>query len=251
MAESTRRRWAGWWLAALAILFVVAALGALLRPVGGRRLATAPAVSAPKVKVAVGDRLLQEQATIFDPTPLFLPTKWNASQRPLPAAVQRQPGQVFKPYRAKLIYGEAGPALTKIADDLQPKTPLDLLRQPSRDPFLGFDRQDVPLKPLPSRLGMVEVRRIDGGEIQVPGADPVKVLMRPLEENVTLPAGRLDWRPPVFLVDVTVGGLLGRPVIVSSSDIEEVDSFLREYISKTLRLGELLPPGIYQVVVGP
>jgi hypothetical protein len=44
---------------------------------------------------------------------------------------------------------------------------------------------------------------------------------------------------------------LGRPVDTASSDIEEVDAFFRDYLVKTLHLGERLAPGMYRVVVGP
>ena len=45
--------------------------------------------------------------------------------------------------------------------------------------------------------------------------------------------------------------MLGRPVETVSSDLEDVDVFFRDYLAKTLHLGERLPPGNYRVVVGP
>lgn len=247
--DPIRRQSAGRWVVALTVVFSIAALASLFRPVGrnGAQGQPPPSSSVPKIDVrrldeGAGDKLLHEQANIFDPTPLFLPTKWNASQRPLPAAVEPQPGQVFSPFVAKLVYGTEALALPVETVRTMPRSPLDLLQEPSRDPFIGFDRQDVPLTPLPPRFGVVEVQRMDGG-------DRARVFR--LDRAVALPVGRLDWQPAEFVVKVTAAGLLGRPVNTASSDVEEVDSFLRDYLSKTLHLGERLEPGTYHVVVGP
>lgn len=247
MPDPIRRPGAGRWVVALTVIFAVAAMAALFRPLGRNRVHARPTVPMPKVDVArldegAGDKLLREQANIFDPTPLFLPTKWNTSQRPLPAAVGPQPGQVFSPFGAQLVYGKEELALPIEASRALPKSPLDLLNEPSRDPFVGFDRQDLALAPLPARFGVVEVRRMDSVEA---------ALEFPLDRAVILPAGRLDWQPAEYVITVTVGGLLGRPANTASSDVEEVDVFLRDYLSKNLHLGERLAPGIYRVVVGP
>jgi hypothetical protein len=199
-------------------------------------------VNVARLDEGIGGRLLREQATIFDPTPLFLPTQWNAGQRPLPSTLQRQPEQVFADFLPQTVFNEAELSLPVSTTQALPKGPLDLLQQPSRDPFVGFDRQDAPLTPLPARLGFVEVQKVGDGS---------PVLRCRLERPVVLPAGRLDWRPAEFLVTVTVAGLLGRPVNTVSSEVEEVDLFLRDYLSEVLHLGERLDPGTYRVVVGP
>ena len=251
MPTPTKRRWAGWWVAGLTVVFALMALVVLFRPLGKNENTTRPA-AAPKINVArleegQGDRRLREQATLFDPTPLFLPTEWNTNQRPLPAAVQRQPGQIFRPFDPNLQYGAAELALPVAAAQLLPKSPVELLKDPTHDPFLAFDREDVPLTPLSPRPGLVEVRKVATGEM---------VFVRNLETDAMLPAGRTDWQPTEFLVAVTAAGLLGRPVQgrpvdTANSDIEEVDAFFRDYLVKTLHLGERLPPGMYRVVVGP
>jgi hypothetical protein len=251
MPTPTKRRRAGWWVAGLTVVFALMALVVLFRPLGKNEKAARP-VATPRVNVArleegLGDRRLREQATLFDPTPLFLPTEWNTNQRPLPAAVQRQPGQIFRPFDPQPWYGAAELTLPVGAAQLLPKGPVELLKDPTHDPFLAFDREDVPLTPLSPRPGLVEVRKVATGEM---------VFVRHLEADVMLPAGRADWQPTEFLVAVTAAGLLGRPVQgrpvdTANSDIEEVDAFFRDYLVKTLHLGERLPPGMYRVVVGP
>ena len=253
MTKPTRRRGAGWGVAGLTVVFVVAAAAVLFRPLG-RNPAVSNPPPPPKVNVAQlptsdelknerpAETLLREQATLLDPTPLFLPTDWNASQQPLPTEVRRQPEQVFGNFPWVPFFDESTLKLPAGPVQPLPQGPQDLLKQAPRDPFVGFDRRDEPLAPLPARLGYVEVSRVSDGQIE---------LAQKLERAVVLPAGRLDWQPAEFLVDVTPTGLLGRPAITASSDIEEVDLFLRDYLTEVLHLGERLSPGVYRVVVGP
>jgi hypothetical protein len=240
---STRRRRAGWWVAGFAALLALLSLVVLLRPLPGGRnpptLAAGPRVSIVRPE---SDGGLGDEATFFDPTPLFLPTEWNTNQGPLPTAVQRQPGQVFADFDAKLTYGRAELVLPIAPPERTPRDPVDLLKTPSRDPFLGFGRADVPLTPLVSRAAVLEIREVGTGKL---------VPVPKITSEVALPASQLEWQPAEFLVCVTAEGLLGRPVETVSSDVEDVDAFFRDYLANTLRLGERLPPGMYRVVVGP
>ena len=98
MSTASKRRWAGWWVAGLTVVFALLGLAVLFRPLADTGV-PAPPAAAPRVSVVPlrgrGFSLVRDQATFFDPTPLFLPTELNTNQGPLPAAVQRQPGQVF------------------------------------------------------------------------------------------------------------------------------------------------------------
>jgi hypothetical protein len=243
---TTRRRRAGWWVAGIAALLALLSLAVLLRPLPGGRsqppVAAGPRVSIEPLDGPEGDGGLGDEARFFDPTPLFLPTERNTNQGPLPTAVQRQPGQVFADFDAKLTYGRAELVLPIAPPERTPRDPVDLLKTPSRDPFLGFGRADVPLTPLVSRAAVLEIREVGTGRlVQVPN----------LSGDVALPASQLEWQPAEFLVCVTSEGLLGRPVETVSSDVEDVDAFFRDYLANTLRLGERLSPGMYHVVVGP
>jgi len=243
---TTRRRRAGWWVAGSAALLALLSLVVLMRPLPGDRSQLPPAAG-PRVSIEPlggpkGNALLREEATFFDPTPLFLPTEWNTNQGPLPAAVQRQPGQVFPDFDAKLTYSRAELVLPIESAESPPQRPVDLLKEQSRDPFPGFGRVDVPLAPLTSRAAMVEVREVGTGNV---------VLNRVLGGEAAIPVGGPDWQPAEFLISVTAEGLLGRPMETASSDSEDVDLFFRDYLERTLRLGERLAPGVYCVVVGP
>ncbi len=227
---------------------IVAAAAALLlfrplRPVPApARPAAVPRVVVERLDGQAANAVLRERATLYDPTPLFLPTELNTNQRELPATVQHQPGQVFRPFPASFVFREAelslpvGPAPEVLGG------PRDLLRGPSHDPFLGFDRQDRALPPLDSRRGYVEVRAAGTGEI---------VLARSLDGSLVLPGTQREWQPVEFFIAVTPAGLLGGPPVPGGPEAEEVEAFFRDYLAKSLHLGGRLAPGIYRVVVGP
>ena len=208
----------------------------------------APAVPAaptpPFLRMAGGgnnqtDKILRERADLLDPTPLFFPTEWNYGQQPLPERVRRQPGQVFGLFdpkwnfpeqELKLTVGESGPALEK---------PADVLTQGNESPFAGFGRVDVPRQPLPERSGFVEVRGLRGG----------KVVIEQSLVGISVP--RPDFSPVEYIVVVSPAGVVGEPMVATGSGSDEVDSFFRNYLVKTFRLGERLNPGSYRVFIGP
>jgi hypothetical protein len=98
------------------------------------------------------------------------------------------------------------------------------------------------LTPLRPRTAILEISEVGTGRVvQVPN----------IGSGIVLPAGQTEWQPAEFLVCVTTEGLLGRPVETVSSDVEDVDAFFRDYLEKTLHLGERLTPGMYRVVIGP
>ena len=253
MSTPTERRWVAGGVTALIAVFLIAGAAVLLRPVGDADHAAAKRPGGPRVELARLDegragRLLREQATIFDPTPLFLPTRWNAGQQPLPGNVVHQPWQVFSAFKPKLEFGDEDLKLPIHSTLVVPRGPLDLLKQPSREPFLGFDRRDEKLVPLAPRYGLAQVWRTSDGKLE---------LSQAIDEPVVTSDGPNYWRPAQFLVVVTVTGLLGRPVRLDSegsgsgADAEEVDSFLRDYLVNHLHLGARLEPGVYRVVMGP
>jgi len=233
-------------VAGLTVLTVVLSCVALFRPLADQaspaRQPVRPRISITPLGGKEGNSLLHDQATLFDPTPLFLPTELNTNQGPLPAEILRQPGQVFTDFEAQLTYSRPELELPGESAASTPQRPVDLLKAPSNDPFLGFGRVDGLGTPLNSRTGVVEVREVGTGNL---------VLKQVLGSEVTIPAGGPDWQPAEFLVAVTAEGFLGRPMETASSDLEDVDVFFRDYLAKTLRLGERLGPGMYCVLVGP
>ncbi len=233
-------------MAGLTVLSALLGFVVLFRPLGGRvflgNQSVPPHVTVRPLDGEAGNSLLRDQATFFDPTPLFLPTRENTDQEPLPEPVQRQPGQVFPDFDAKLTYSRPELLLPIETGESTPQRPVDLLQAPSHDPFLGFGRVDTPLSPLDVRTAVVEVREVGTGNL---------VLKRVLGGEVEIPAGEPGWQPAEFMISVTAEGLLGKPMEVASSNVEDVDLFFRDYLVGSLRLGERLAPGMYRVVVGP
>jgi hypothetical protein len=186
------------------------------------------------------DRFLEEKADYFDPTPLFLPTARNYGQGALPATVVRQPGQVFGdfepvlnmvPETALQNFGEEGGRATV---NLQ-----EILVRGNNAPFAGFGQVDAVLSLLPERKGHIEIKALQTGRLNISEA----------LSGDGLPEE--DFRPVEFLVAVSPAGLIGDPVMIAGSGTDEVDAGVKEYLTKTYRLGARLAPGEYMVSIGP
>ena len=187
-----------------------------------------------------GDTVLKEEATLLDPTPLFLPTEWNVGQNALPINLIRGSGQVFQDYAPKLIYGEADLQLTFPAVLQVPAKPVDALAvlEPEQ-PFAGLGRTDRPVFALTGRGALVEIAAAGSG----------RRVFTQIVAEADIPAG--NWRPLEFLVAVDAAGLVGPPAIMTRSGSETVDDYFQNLLAKTLRVGDRLAPGAYRICIGP
>lgn len=187
---------------------------------------------------AAGDRVLQERSEFFDPTPLFLPTARNAGQGGLPAKLVAQPGQVFLDFPPKPGIGQA--TLPPYGTDVvsAPEGLADVMARANEAPFAGLGEIGQSTKRVVVRAAFIEIKSMQGNVI--------------LTSAVTAAAvPRTDFAPMEFLANLGSAGLVGDPLLVSGSGVEEVDNFFRDYLTKTFRLGEKLAPGAYRVVIGP
>lgn len=208
-------------------------------PRGIDQAATKPFVTLGGDAAGTKDKVLLERAEFFDPTPLFIPTNRNYGQGPLPAAVIKQPGQVFSDFDPKLTITETGLASYGADTDTIPQTLPEALARGNEAPLAGFGEVDqVRLSP-PQRAGYLEVKALHDGSLALSAT-----LL-----GLNLP--RADFAPVEFLIAVGSGGLIGVPVLTVGTGIDEVDVALREYLVKTYHLGERLAPGRYLVSVGP
>ncbi len=200
----------------------------------------APKVGLTRLDGAGSDTVLQEEATFYDPTPLFLPTEWNVSQNALPINLIRGSGQIFQDYAPKLTFGETDLALSFPAPVLVPAKPAAALAILEPDqPFSGMGRTDFKVAELTPRGAVVEITAAKDGQ-----------RMPALSINAAgIPAG--SWRPLEFLIEVNAVGLVGPPVLTAQSGVEEVDGYFQNLLAKTLRLGERLAPGAYRICIGP
>jgi hypothetical protein len=183
---------------------------------------------------------VQEHVSFYDPTPLFLPTEWNARPEALAGITEREPGDEAR-YGAQLVYGMNAIKLAFPSRVAVPEKPVDALKIWGSDaPFLGMGEKDVVLTPRPRRGALVEVVTADTGR---------QVLSQVLAD--VRPPGNGDWPPLEFLIAIEPGGLLGLPTVIPGSTSAEVTAYFQNYLAKVLRVGERLPPGFYRIKVGP
>jgi hypothetical protein len=188
--------------------------------------------------VKEGDRTVADESVLLDPTPLFLPTKWNATPREVRAP---EMGGRFQAFDKRIFTFQDNELKLKLPLPVEvPKSPMEAVADDVRSAALsGFGRTDRPLIPVEARGAFLEV---------VASATGRKVLTQPLA--VTAP-GKGNWRPMELMANVSAAGLVGPPVVTSSSGVEEVDAFFTNYLARTLRIGERLGPGFYRISIGP
>lgn len=229
------------WLLALAGALVV-----LLGVVGLFRFPASsglgpPAFSGAKMEMSSrGGARVHEQVSFYDPTPLFLPTEWNARPDAQSGVTMREPGDDGR-YGAQLGFPVSAIKLAFPSRVEVPQKPVDTLKRwGSEAPFLGMGEKDASLTPLPRRAALVEVVTADGGR---------QVLSQALMD--ARPPGNRDWQPMEFLIAVEPTGLVGLPAAVPGSASADVVAYFQNYLAKVLRVGERLAPGFYRIKVGP
>jgi hypothetical protein len=196
----------------------------------------------PRVELAAHeDELLIEEMALRDPTPLFLPTVWNAAEDALAMNAPREPGESFQDYAPFYTFSVNELNINFSNTSKVPVRPLDALALDSASGSLfGFGQIDGKIEPLRPRRGFLEVVSADDGQL---------LMRQPLTEGVPVDQG--NWQPLEFLVAVNAAGVVGPPVLSESSRVGEVDSFFKEYLLKVLHIGERLAPGFYRISIGP
>ena len=228
-----------WVLAAGGALLVLAAVLLLFRAPDTRRVGTIKTVSAPVATVRL-IKFTANDAALTDPTPLFLPTEWNAGQNALPGDTKREPGGSFRGYPSKLAFAETELNLDFPAVVALPLRPADALAADrTGQSFLGVGQTDKNGTQLAVRKAFIEIVRASDGQ---------RLFGQPVTD-ANLPEGA--WQPMEFLVAVDAMGMVGPPILTESSRAITVDGYFQNYLVKTLHAGQRLPPGFYRVCVGP
>ncbi len=228
-----------WIYATAGAVVILLALGVLFRgPAGPRVGVLPPAKPAPGVVSIVS--LKKNDAVLTDPTPLYLPTEWNAGQNALPANTQREPGGSFQGYPAKLSFAETDLDLNFPPPVVVPARPADALAADrSGQSFLGVGQADTTINQLADRKAFIEILDAKSGQ---------RLLNQPVAD-ANPPNGA--WEPLEFLIAIDTIGLVGPPVLTESSRVAAVDGYFQNYLVKTLRVGQRLAPGFYRVSIGP
>jgi hypothetical protein len=180
--------------------------------------------------------VFDEKTQLTDPTPLFLPTKWNATQK---IGAGPEPGRAFNNYPPS--FSGSSPDQILPPPVAVPATPLAaLLAGSPAPPLTGFGRHDVSLPELPPRGAFLEIVAEGTGR---------KILSRALLDAA--PPGEKPWQPMEFHAAVDDVGVIGTLDPTKSSGSAEVDRYFQHYLAQTLRVGQRLPPGFYRISVGP
>ena len=186
----------------------------------------------------VRDKVMEERAEYFDPTPLFLPTSKNFEQGPLPSRVVNPP-QVFRDFEPKLNFAESALPDYGSLDEASGNSLSEVMAGGNVAPYAGFGHIDQAKQSLAKRGGCIEVKTLKNGVLSL-----VATL-----NDAELPSA--DFSPVEFIVAVASAGLIGDPVMKATSGSEEVDGKLKDYLVNVYRIGERLAPGRYVVIIGP
>ena len=204
-------------------------------------------------------QILEEEARLLDPTPLFLPTPHNYSQFGAASFRHHETGQSFRAYPALYAYPSENFALRFSDSDAPLSQPVDVLDyKHTRTPYATLGRGEPGGAPLPSRLGFVEVIHAKTGRTllsvpiyQSPGAPPsAGATTAPPRALVS---GDL-WEPLEFIAVVGATGLVGAPVPTNGPAAPStLERYFSDYLEKNLHLGlrSGIPPGAYMLRVGP
>jgi hypothetical protein len=234
--------WSRWLVASAIALAVTALVVGLFRMPRGVDRAPGPTNRlARPVTLAPGtDSLLNEEAMLRDPTPLFLPTKWNAAENALRPEARRETSGAFQSYSPALKFAGAELKLDLPAAVVVPSRPADAFgAERSLRPLAGFGQSDWQVAPLAPRVAFVKVT----------GSDGRVVFSRPIED--AQPPSESTWQPLEFLIAVDETGIVRPPVLTESSRVAAVDGYFEDFLAKGLHIGERLAPGFYRVSVGP
>lgn len=235
-----RADWSRWLVASGIAILSMALVLPLFRvpapePTSAEGTAPARVTMAPE-----SDPALTEEAMLRDPTPLFLPTRWNATENALPSGARPEPGTSFRDFPPAWRFAGAELELRLPLPVEVPASPAGVLTvDKSRAPLNGFGLADREITPLAPRGAFVRVSSAAGGQV---------VLARPLDAS---PPGEAVWQPLEFLIAVEPAGLVRPPVLTESSRVAAVDGYFQDYLAKSFHVGARLPPGFYRVSIGP
>jgi len=195
--------------------------------------------------------LVADEALFFDPSPLFLPTRWNAGAVGMPESILQEAEELFEDYAPKLRFARegVGSGLLGNADSAEARaSELVFADEDGVGLSVMGRRAEEPVR-LPERSGRLEVVATSA-QVRQGNATARRVLVRDLVPPA-VPSGAGNWQPLELAAVVDAAGLVGTVTLVQSSGVEAVDEFFRDYVVRELRLGARVGPGIYRILAGP
>lgn len=199
--------------------------------------------------LSLGDRRVvvrtarHDEMALRDLIPLFLPTARNAApaelRPPTPGA------RFFDRDAERWRFTESGHGLDLPSPIRALENPIDALPDVPRPLVIGISRSDPAIEVVPPSGGHVDVFT---QEMREP---IVSMILSPDARPSATSGDRLGWQPLEFVARVDAKGLTGPLMLTRGSGLEEIDEYFRNYLARSFRIGERLPPGFYRVVVGP
>jgi hypothetical protein len=182
-------------------------------------------------------RISPAEAALVDPTPLFLPTVWNAARKDV--ELPKDVG-AFASFASKYAFEELELRALEPRNRLTTSA-LELMRmEPQAAVPLGFGRALPELAALPVKGVLVEVSPLSGGVVLA------------YEQLEGVKTSETDfWEPVEFLAVVDVTGRCAPIVSTIRPKLDEIDAFIKKETANLTRIGAKLSPGTYAIRVGP
>ncbi len=198
-------------------------------------------------------QILDEEARLLDPAPLFLPTQYNYIQTDFASITHREPAQTFQEYPPSYAYSDETFTIPFPDPAAIPSQPVEALGYGhTQTPYATLGRAEHPAAPLPGRMAYVEVVDIKTRQtlltVSIPRPNP-----QPAGLPEALASGDL-WTPLEFLVPIDITGLAAPPALMKGSGVSPAfGQYLSKYLDKTLHIDARpeLTPGLYLFRVGP
>jgi hypothetical protein len=193
------------------------------------------AAGSSRFETLVVQRVVADEAALLDKTPLFLPTSWNTSIKDVSL-----PATVFADFPSAFAYKEGDHSFGVFRSDQEGLNGAILDIEGPNSAFLSFGQKAQNLQVTRRAVGYLEVYSAKDG---------IAVIREAL--TLDLPPGTINWSPIELMAVVSAAGLVGPPVSITLSGLEEVDLYFADFLVKVFRIGEKLSPGVYRIVVGP
>lgn len=205
------------------------------------RAAVRPYVEYVSAGSLASDRELEEQAALFDSAPLFIPTRWNASQVIEVDSRDALRGQ-FPEFEPQIqLLDELKPSSFLVPQNIPVDEPIDLLASRFWRFFVGFAESATAVSSFPDAVPVAEV--------WIVGQSTARILSIPVELNYTTASSVA--RPVLYYLRVSSSGMaLGAPTQGQSSGNADFDHAAGEWLRRPEVLGQL-PQGYLSIKVFP
>lgn len=211
-------------------------------PLSGSGKGKAPELVVTRIERLPVGTALREKLQLLDPSPLFMPGGESEGLAGAEGVPGHAEGNVTGDFPPALRFSQTAPAAGILRPEM-PATPLAAAERLAGDRwFDGLARQDDAAASEASavRAARVEVYALGEAE-RVAAVDLAKASG----------LGGTAWRPLTLTVLMDAAGAVTRPVVATSSGIDEVDERIRWIVGHELLPRLRLRPGIYRLEVGP